>query len=386
MSALRFGKQRGRVVVVADLGSGSVGVAILRVASGSPAEILHAERSALPAGERAKDATTVAILGLLSEVAQRAFSAYGKKARGGHIATAYAVIHSPWTRSKTIRVERQFSEQLKINKASLTAIARDALQTDNEYDHGKIIEAGIIRLELNGYPTQKPVGKYAHSLAASTLLSECDPAIRDGVTQTLMRIFACRSSTLRSDTRALISIIRESSALPKESLIVNMTDEATNTIVVRKGIVAETALVPEGSSSIVRKIAGERMPEETLALIRLVGLDRCEVDACEAIRAAIAKTEPELVKTFGDMFSRLSVSRRLPSRMILLSHKDLLSWLVQFFGRIDFAPFTVTTRPFSPEPLSIEALKELVAFETDNFPDISLGISAALVNMEEIVS
>jgi hypothetical protein len=329
------------------------------------------------------EATTTAVVTLLSDVAEKALSAHSKKTGGEHVESAYAVIHSPWTRSKTIRAETQFPHEIKIDKAVLAEIAQSALQSDTEYDHAKILEAGIVRLELNGYPTQNPIGKRAQHIAASALLSECEPAIREGVGQSLAKVFACPPPTLRSDTRALLSVIRESSALPKESLIINMTHEATNTLVVRKGVVADTALVKEGSASIVRRIAGERLPAEVFTLIRLMGLDACEDNACETIRTAIAKAEPELVKSFGDTFARLSGSRRLPNRMFLISHPDLEPWLIHFFGRIDFAPFTAMTRPFTPLPLSLETLKELVAFEGNSTPDISLGIAAALVNMEE---
>src|SRR3989344_3073449 len=101
-----------------------------------------------------------------------------------------------------------------------------------------------------------------------------------------------------------------------------------------------------------------------------------------ATRAAIAKAEPEIVKAFGEIFGRLSASRRLPNRLLLLAHEDLSPWLVRFFSRIDFAQFTVTTRPFSPAPLSMDTLKELVAFEKDVALDVPLGIAAALVPLE----
>lgn len=378
-----LGKQSGDTIAVADVGNGSVAVGIVRIEAHGNARVLISERATLPAGERSSEASISGTISLLGETAQKVLAKYGESAKDRrHVASAYAIIHSPWTRSKTVRAVTQLKEETKIEKNMLDSLARQALETDTEYDHGKILEAGIIRVELNGYPTLKPVGKHAHHFAASALLSECEPRIREGVAEALARVFACPPPTLRSDTRALLSVIRESSALPKESLIVNMTYEATNTLVVRKGVVTETALVAEGSASIVRRIGGEKMPEETMTLIRLLALDQCEAEACESTRAAIAKAEPEIVKAFGDMFGRLSASRRLPNRFLLLAHEDLSPWLVRFFSRIDFAQFTVTTRPFSPAPLSMDTLKDLVAFEKDVAPDVPLGIAAALVPLE----
>ncbi len=379
-----LGKQSGRTIAVADVGNGSVAVGIVRIGAYGNARVLISERATLPAGERSSEASISGTISLLGETAQKVLAKYGESARDKrHVGSAYAIIHSPWTRSKTVRAETQLKGETKIEKNMLDSLARQALETDTEYDHGKILEAGIIRVELNGYPTLKPVGKHAHHIAVSALLSECEPKIREGVAGALARVFACPPPTLRSDTRALLSVTRESVSLPKESLIVNMTYEATNTIVVRKGIITETALVLEGGSSIVRRIGGQMLPEETMTRIRLLALDQCEAEACEATKAAIANAEPEIVKAFGERLGRLSAARRLPNRLLLLAHGDLSPWLVRFFSRIDFAQFTVTTRPFSPAPLSMDTLKGLVAFEKDVVPDVPLGIGSALVNMEE---
>ncbi|MBI4079973.1 hypothetical protein HY414_01990 [Candidatus Kaiserbacteria bacterium] len=373
-----MGKQSGKTFAVADVGNGSVAVGIVAIGGKGHARVLAAERAALPQEERGKDAAATGIVSLLSETAQKVFTKYG-----GHVDAAYAMIHSPWTRSKTVRAESKLEEVTKIENSMLDSLARQALEADSEFDHGNILEAGIIRVELNGYPTLKPTGKRAHHLAASVLLSECDTKIREGVSQAIAKVFACPPPTLRSDTRALLSVIRESASLPKESLIVNMTYEATNTLVVRKGVITETGLVSEGSSSIVRKVAGEKMPEETMSLIRMLALDQCDDESCEEIKAAMAKTEPGVVKAFGELFGTLSAARRLPNRLLLLTHEDLSPWLSRFFNRIDFAQFTVTTRPFIPTPLSMETLKDLVVFGEGTTPDVSLGIATALVNMEE---
>lgn len=376
-----LGKQRGRIVAVADVGSGSVGVGIAEISSHGHARVLIAERAALPAGERSAEASIAGILALLETTAQKVLTAQSARAKAAkHVDAAYAVVHAPWARSKTIRAESRFPESVRIEQGMVATLAKEALRSEGALDAKNILEAGVIRVELNGYPTLQPFGKRASHIAASSLLSECDARVREGVATALARVFACPPPTVRSDTRALLSVTRECSALPKESLIVNMAHEATNVIVVRKGIVVETTLVPEGIRTIIARITGGKMPEETLTLIRLLMLDQCEAEACESIKTAIANAEPELVKAFGEAFSTLSAGRHLPNKLVLLTHQDLAPWLSRFFGRIDFAQFTVTTRPFVPTSVSVDAIRDLVTF--DSPPDISLGIASALVPLE----
>ena len=348
---------------------------------------MHSSRAELPLENRSAEAVTAAIISLLGETAQKTLTAYSEKAQGAkHVESVYAIIHSPWVRSKTIRAVSRLPQETRIEKGVIDALARQALESDTEYDHNKILEASVIRVELNGYPTRQPVGKNAHLVAVSALLAECEPSIREGVAEVLAKTFACPPPTLRSDTRALLAVMRESTELSGESVIVNMSYEATNIMVIRKGVISETALVDEGSSSIVRKISGEKMPEETLTLIRLLTLDQCEDEACRGIAKAITTIEPGLVKAFGEVFGKLIITRRLPNILVLSAHEDLAPWLSHLFSRIDFAQFTLTTRPFSPTMLTLQALSNLTVFQPGVTPDVGLGVGAALVNMEERAS
>ena len=163
----------------------------------------------------------------------------------------------------------------------------------------------------------------------------------------------------------------------------NMTSQGTSFIAVRKGVVTDTGMVPEGSRTILKRVAGEKMPEETLALIRMLALDQCETEACEATKAALGKVEPELVKVFGEAMSKMSAVRRLPNALVLSANEDLSQWLAHFLSRIDFAQFTMTTQPFSARALTRNDLSELVSAEGGVKIDAGLSVASALVNIEE---
>ncbi|MBI4133275.1 hypothetical protein HY478_01540 [Candidatus Uhrbacteria bacterium] len=299
-----------------------------------------------------------------------------------HVEAGYAVIRAPWARSKTIRAESRFPDDTKIEGSMIRDIAARTLETDTEFERSKVMETSVVRVELNGYPTSRPEGKKAKRIAVCVLLSECNPTIAKGVPEIMSRVFACPPPTLRSGTRALLGVLGASNHLPKECFVVDMTSEGTSMLAVRKGIAAESASLSEGISSIVRRIAGGKMPEETLTMIRLLANDQCETESCEALSSAIAKTEPELVKMFGDAVGALAQARRLPNALILIAHDDLLPWLSHFFSRIDFAPFTITTRPFVPNALRIADLQSVISVERVPALDSNLAIAGALVNIE----
>jgi hypothetical protein len=375
-----------KTIAVADIGGESAGVAILGVSGRGAARVIVAERSALSMEDRSSAASASGVLAELGKAAEKALATYAEKFKGKeplHVEKAYAILRVPWTRSKTIRAESIFPEEAVVEAKTISALAEEALRQDTEFDHAKTLEANVIRVELNGYPTAKPEGKRAKRITVSALLSECEPTLRQGAIEALQRTFSCPPPILRSGVRATFSVLKENHLLQKDCVMICMTTHATHVIAVRKGVVNEISTVPEGGSTILKRIAEGKLPEETLTLMRLLAHDQCEGDACDALRASIARAEPELVKSFGSAFEKMAAVRRIPNAFLLTGPEDLAEWLLHFFSRIDFAPFTVTTRPLSGKLVDHTELAPLVTFEHGVTEDSGLAVASALVNIEE---
>ncbi len=386
MFDMHLGQAREKIIAVADVGSGSAGVAIVAVSSG-PARIIAAERSRLPFEERDVEATITGVSAQLSSAGEKALAAYAASGATSPVSATYAVIRAPWTRSKTIHAISRFPEDIRIEDAMIGEVAKAAFATPNEtgeeeLDAANTLEASVVRVELNGYPTARPKDKYAHTLGVSVLVSDCDPRMRKNIVEVMSRIFMCPPPSLRSGTRAILGVLRESPAFPEDCLVVNMTTEATNLIVVIGGIAVRHTRIPEGVRSIVKRIGAGGLHEETLTLIRMVVRDQCESEACTATEAAIARAEPELARIFGEAMGRIAATERLPNTLILAAQEDLVPWLSQFFSRIDFTQFTVTTRPFKAGAITHKDLENLIVVSPGIAPDSGLSVAGALVNIE----
>jgi len=158
--------------------------------------------------------------------------------------------------------------------------------------------------------------------------------------------------------------------------------EATDIIVVRKGILAERALTQNGIRQIASSFAEGKPVEETIALLDMLEKEQCEGDACRSLEASIAKVEPELAKSFGEIFAKLSASRKLPDQLVVIASPQISGWFSRFFARIDFTQFTVSTRPFSVSVLSPALLPGLPDKDPRFAADPGLAIAASLVNIE----
>src|SRR3989338_487006 len=381
------GKIGGKVIAVADVGGDSAGVAIIHVLPGEPAAILASERLSLPFGERTPEQATSGALSLLDEACKKVLEKYagayaGRRARP--VVSAYAIIHSHWTSSKTLQANEVFPTEERITDSVIEKLARSALGKEGQLDRSKLIEASVISIELNGYKTRNISGKRAHEVQISALVSGFEPPVRTGITETLQRNFSVSSPILRSEMHALFSVLNESAPQSLDRVIIEMGSDSTNCIVIHEDAAMENILVAEGTNTILRRISASAPAEETLSLMRMIARDACESDACQKLSAALASIEPELARIFGEAMGRLASSRHLPNPLTIIVRAEFAPWLCLFFSRVDFGQFTITTRPFSPLALAPGDLGRIAETQENAVVDTSLALAASFVNIEEL--
>lgn len=365
----------GKRVAVADIGSGSAGVAIVTLQKDLPARIESLHRTILPLEERTPAAVMAGIKNALAESAEKALHGMSKK---GAVSAVYAVVRAPWMRSRTLCVSKHFSQEERITNERIATLGKEALASDTELNHEHLIEANIVRVELNGYATSAPIHKRAHVMTIYTLIAECEPRIKTIAEETLLKTFSLRPK-LRSGTGALLAALRERSEHYPSYLVVDMTATATSIFVVRNGTPTHHVLVPEGVQTILKRLSGTKIMEETLSVMRMLSKGHCEGAACEEVQARMALSEQELIKIFGEAMVELAKTEQLPNALVLISEPAMADWLSEFFSRIDFTQFTKTAQPFAVGTLNADDIQNLVtaAQPTD---DIELLIASAFVN------
>ena len=214
-------------------------------------------------------------------------------------------------------------------------------------------------------------------------MSECEPELRAKVTDNLRKSFGIQNPILHSDTRALLLATHMNPLHANRHLIVDVSGDSTNCLVIHKDTAAEHIAVPEGTRTILKRIVGKGMAEETLSLMRMVARDACGTPACEQLNASLVRVETELAKTFGEAFGKLMSLRRLPNDLVLIVAPDFAPWMSNFFSRLDFGQFTVTTRQFATRTLSPGDLGTFVAQNASPKVDAWFALGTALGSAQE---
>lgn len=382
MSGFSLTSSGSKPIAVVDIQSGCVSVAIALLHPDKPLEILGSGRSDLSFEDRSHEAAIAALADQLDEAGKKALSAAADLQKAhGPITKTFCIINTPWARSQTLRTISKFETEVPVTEAMIADLAKQALDESTEIDPANLLEANVVRIELNGYVTTEPVGKHAHKVSVYALISGCDPRVRSIVEEALQKLFSAPIA-FRSQLRTVLSVMEEIPELDKDFCLVDITRDATIAANIHTGLSMAHKTVGEGLLSIVRRIAGKGMPEETLALLRMVADETCSTDACAAITESIARAEPGLVRVFADAMVELASERYLPPLLILLCEDALAPWLTELFSRIDFTQFTTTTQPFKVIALDAESLRPFVA-PSRTPVDQRLLLASALVSIEE---
>jgi hypothetical protein len=200
---------------------------------------------------------------------------------------------------------------------------------------------------------------------------------------TFGKVLPGREVSLRSSMRAALSVLHDHLPDIHRYVILDVGGEGTDCAIIRKESVTQLARVGEGTSSIIKRLAGAGLPEEIFTQMRMLATDTCATDACKALKDSLARIEPELAKVFGETFSTLAAKRRLPNNAILNCPPEFSPWLQGFFSRIDFSQFTATLQPFTVEPLSPDHLRDIVVWGAGIPADTGLGLAAGYVHILE---
>lgn len=370
------------ISAVFDIESGSVGASVICMYKDAPAEVLVSMRSQLSYEERDASATALGILTLLSEVGSKTLAEYAlQKKYSEPIDSVYAIIRAPWTTSQMLTTTQVFDTDTVITEAMIANLAQKALPETPDSSK-PVFETSVVRVELNGYPTSKPTGKTARSIALSLLVSDCDSRIHTGVSETLSKFFPSKTPIMRSGARAIISLLQEIRPNATDFVVADMASKGTQLVNVINGVAVSHETVEEGVYSILARISVNHLPDEALSTLRMMSRGQCTEDVSDAMNLAMSIAEPDMAKAFGEALSKLSSQARLPNKIFLFTQADIASWLEKFFMRIDFAQFTQTTQPFSVEAVTLDSLASQVTFDPNLSVDLGVMVGAALVHIE----
>lgn len=324
---LRFfggGKLDGEDGVIVDVGSGSVGIAIVHSPEHGAPEIIWSSRLHTSATKR--QPTEDALEREIAVLIPRAFDACVKQGipalrrrdPRANIRCVQVGVCAPWSHTVAKSVHVKHTKPFAVSKAVLDeTAAKVQSEVRAQFDtHGadafSLASTTAMDVRIDGYEVREPVGKTATMLTATYLIDLIGKEIADAIHDASDRAFPSADLLLHSFMRLYYAALCESPVDARDACLVDITNEATEIAIVENGSLVGSRSIPIGSRDVARSLAKAlKTPlEDALARIREndVIVRETERAQYEEVTASYEKAIAELLRQHSE---RLTVPKTI---------------------------------------------------------------------------
>jgi len=251
-----WNKNKHEFSLVLDIGSASVGVALIEVKANSKKPTLHSTvRVPVALSEKPTfDVFLPKIIGFL----EKALLLKLKKKKVASIKNAYCFYASPWYDANTNKVQIHKSYPVEITKHFIENILSDekknfleGVSSDEDY----FTEQKVIDVRLNGYKTNAPIGKKAMDIDMSVFLSAIPKRVVDSVEKMIEKHLHVKHIYHHSFPLASYSSLIDIFPLENTFAVIDVTGEITDMYFVRDDVLKTIHSFPSGRNLLIRKVA-----------------------------------------------------------------------------------------------------------------------------------
>lgn len=249
-----------------------------------------------------------------------------------------AVLASPWYTLSTHRIDQRFDEMHEITESYTATLKRKAAsefqrrasEVFQKYfhsqDEARLIESSYLEWILNGYPTNRPHGKYARSFGGSLFFSAAPQRVCEGIDRAVDEHFSVERLTYISQPSVLARNTRSRFSTTHTTLLVSINGEQTEVTILTDGVLRDVVLYEEGENDIVRGAAKETEagPEVVRSFLSLREASLVDDQQQPALAEAVSSALARWKQGFHDTLDDLRQSRYdRGNRVIIFSRGDL---------------------------------------------------------------
>lgn len=369
----------GDLTLILDIGSGSIGGAlILKNKKGAPT-ILNTERKffkpqnsfdELRVRKEMLETLDVVCVNLQKKVGTRPHK-------------IYCILGTPWSHGELRAIELVEKKDFKFTeKFAQKLIAEEVGRFKKSGDENLvIIDQKTTKVALNGYNIEKPHGERARTLRLDVFLSVSSKDLAAKIEEKIHKTFKAQiafTSQMFSD----FIVVRDIFELQNDFLIINAGGEATDVVLIKDDHLVGTASFPFGHNSIIRLISKSlgKTLHETKSVFSLMRDGHMEVKESHAIARAIKSAASIWINNFKGILSDLAPTRHVPHNLFLISDDKTYLWLQTLLNNKSFPEFTTAHGEFNVIIGDNRILHSFCHFAEGAERDAALTIKTIFIN------
>jgi len=325
-------KQKNELItLVVDVGSSSVGAALVSASKEAQAKVVYSTRLSCPVPDSAgadRNYYITAVSQTLEQVMKTVLDQH-HPIHGYHI-----IFSSPWYSSQTNVTRIDHNSPALISRHAVEKLVDESEQKfiSESGANSEVVEHRVIRTKINGYETADPYNKKTKSAELTFYVSLIAKDILEAVRRIIEKNFHSRNSEISSFSLAAFSALASIVPEEKDLLIIDVRGEVTDISVVIDAALMKTSSFPQSKNGLIRTIASGlgQSPEAALSMIDLAYRGSGDATA-EANVAKFAEAfKQEWLQEYNKTIQDLSTAFALPQRIFILADDDV----DMFFERV----------------------------------------------------
>ncbi len=339
-------KQKEQTVAIFDVGSGSVGGAIVQIPINKEElpSIISLVRTPINYNSD-KINVNVFTKSMLKALGQTVESLY--KTKSGAPDKIICVLASPWYSSETrvVKIKKEspfvFTQKLAndLIKKEIETIASDHNKKNKTlYNEIEIIEHYIMSVSLNGYDIDLPIGMHTEAIEMNIVASFSQKVFLDKICQVVSKTFHDIPVSFSSFIIASYFAIRDKYISPNSYLLLDIGGEVTEVGIVSKGVLKASLSFPFGRKTYFKYMCTKLEIElrDAQELFNLYNSGQLSEEKRKEVEPLFKSIENSWSESFRNSVGNLPHVLALPSTVFLTADHDMLPYFSKVVENEEF--------------------------------------------------
>lgn len=368
-----FSSKKEKLVAIFDIGSGSVGGALVRVPldGKSLPTIIKSTRTDIVTRKELDFNLFLKDMILALGFASKAL--YQSKL--GAPDEIVCVLASPWYISETRLIRMSKEHSFIFSKKIIDELAKKEITSLDILYKGKygdtesapeVIEHPILGISLNGYQVDDPIGKKTRSIEMDMVISLSPNLCLDQIKEILSKTFHNTPVSFSSFMMSSYVAVRDRYMNHESYLLLDIGGEVTDVAIISKGILRESLSFPYGKKSLLRDISNKLKIElrDAKEIFSLFNKGVISTKESAKISSVLSEVEKSWGQSFRESINTLPRILTLPNVMFLTIDPEVKDWFMKVINNEEYIQSMVPNKKFAlisldgPEFLNMCNLKD----------------------------
>lgn len=375
------------LVLLVDVGSGSVGGSLVRIQEGRPPHILTTVRRDI---EFQSTLSSARFLLTMNNALEQTLKDIQRVAKGhGSPAHIFCTLSSPWFILKTRHLRIVRGEPFEISERTIGAFLDEEIVRLKEElaltippKEVEVIEKKIIQMKLNGYELKNPYGQRTASMEMVVAIGVSSTRVVSSVKRKIGQIFHTKSLSFDSFPLVAFSALRDIFPNERNFLFLDITGEATDVSLVERDVLLANTLFTRGKNFFIREISAglHTVHEEAESLFGMYMRRELPDNKKEIVGDVVHQSRIEWLQRFEKALETLAGEGTLPRTVFFLADPDVAEFFADMIKGAQ-SKFLLNNG-FEPRFLDTLITKQFVSFENSVIRDPFLVVLALLTYKE----